>query len=133
MDETSNRKKRNQVEDPLWKWAEQVGRDEGDGADVALDDQAAARLGMLRQAAGNFAAPVFNALAARQRMCVECGKRMPAEPPAPSGVCSPECASKLGARKKGGAQAASRVETGETARISLGSVVEASGDKKKKK
>jgi hypothetical protein len=141
-------------QDPLWTWAERVGRD---GADASgeddLDDQATARLKMLRQAAGNFAArlpstdewaaflrteiaPVFNALLTRERMCLECGKRMAAEPPPPHGVCSPECASDYDARKtKDRARPAAKIETGETAKISLGDVadVERNGKKKPKK
>jgi len=136
-------------QDPLWIWAEKVGRDGADASgEDALDDQGAARLRMLRQAAGNFAArlpsadewasflrseiaPVFNTLGTRERMCLECGKRMPAAPPAPQGVCSPECVSRLQTRKQRERPAASQVEAGETAKISLGDVADVDRGKKK--
>jgi hypothetical protein len=137
-------------QDPLWTWAEKVGRHDADASgEDALDDQAAARLKLLRQAAGNFAsrlpsaeewasflrteiAGVFNALLTRERMCLECGRRMAAQPPPPQGVCSPECASKLEARKAQPRPVA-KVETGETAKISLGDVAEVERKKKPRK
>lgn len=113
---------------------------------AALHDEAHARLGMVRQAAGNFAAqlpsveewatfvrreiaPVYNAVAKDDRMCVECGKRTARD--ARGSVCSPACADRLSARgggrrsSKGGANLADFGHDEGTAKIQLGDLVAA--------
>jgi hypothetical protein len=141
----------------LWVWAERAGRLDDD-SQPQLAEEAQARMRLLQQAAGNFAArlpgvdewatflraeiiPVFNKLVPHDRMCLECGKRMGDKKPTIH-VCSPDCASRYEARKKPartpGAAATSgatpRVrpnEPGDTAKISLG-VAAVGLDKKRK-
>jgi hypothetical protein len=137
----------------LWLWAERAGRLD-DAQEQALSEEAAARLRLLQQAAGNFAArlpgvdewaaflrteiiPVFNAIVPNDRMCLECGKRMGAKK-ATIHVCSPECASHFEARRRprggGGATVAAvkPSEPGDTAKITLGDVAAIGRDKKRK-
>jgi hypothetical protein len=140
----------------LWIWAERTAR-ERDGErsrDQALDDEAAARLKMLQKAAANFAArlpsaeqwttflreeivPVFNAVAANGRMCVECGARLPAGRRSAASVCSPACASRLEARRKpkrAGGRPTADPPDGDTAKISLGDLAALGrGDKDRKR
>ncbi len=123
--------------DPLWVWAELAGQLDSD-SQPHLTEEAAARLRMLQQSAGNFAArlpgvdewaiflrteiiPVFNKLVPHDHMCVACGKRMGEKKPTIV-VCSPECASRQEARKKPRLRAN---EPGDTAKISLGNVAAA--------
>jgi hypothetical protein len=142
----------------LWVWAERAGRLDDD-SQPHLAEEAAARMRLLQQSAGNFAArlpgveewaaflraeiiPVFNKLVPRDRMCLECGKRM-GDKKATIHVCSPDCASKLDARRKGrtgisggGGAAVAKVkphEPAETAKISLGNVAGLGRDDKKRK
>jgi hypothetical protein len=140
--------------DPLWVWAERAGRLDDD-SQPQLAEEAAARMRLLQQSAGNFAArlpgvdewaaflraeiiPVFNKLVPHDRMCLECGKRM-GDKKATIHVCSPECASRYEARRRprgaagtGGASPKVRPhEPADTAKISLG--VAAVGLEKKRK
>lgn len=128
-----------QQPDPLWTWAEAAGRNGGAADRPALEAEAAARLRMLQQAAGNFAArlpsveewaafvrdeiaPVYNALSPEARICVECGARLAAGKRATTRVCSPECASRVDARHKQprGARRTAPPPDPETARIDIG-------------
>ena len=126
--------------DPLWIWAEKEGRerDPRTGAKKpVLGDEAAARLRMLQQAAGNFAArlpsadewatflrteiaPVYNSVAGSERMCVECGKRFGVDKRNPV-CCSGPCAERNQARSTGArrGQTMASSEHSETAKISL--------------
>jgi hypothetical protein len=127
--------------DPLWVWAEAAGRNGAvAGERSALDEEAAARLRMLQQAAGNFAArlpsvdewaafvrdeiaPVYNALAPAARMCAECGARLKPTARATTRVCSPECASTLGTRQKPrGSRRTAPPDDPDTTRIDVGRV-----------
>ena len=143
--------------DEMWLWAERTAR-ERDGErsrDRALDDEAAARLKLLQKAAANFAArlpsaeewttflreeivPVFNAIVANGRMCVECGARLTAGRRSAASVCSPACASRLEARRKprrgAGGPATEPPDGGDTAKISLGDLAALGrGDKDRKR
>lgn len=134
--------------DPLWVWAEQAGRDGAAGARRdALDEEAAARLRMLQQAAGNFAArlpsvdewaafvrdeiaPLYNTLNPQARLCVECGARLKPGVKASTRVCSPECASGLATRNKPrGARRNAPPDDPETTRIDVGGLAALGRDK----
>ncbi len=137
--------------DPLWTWAEQAGRESVDDSKHALGQEAAARLRLLRQAAGNFGArlpsveewaaflrteivPVYNAIVPGDRMCVECGKKVGAGKKATTRVCSPECASANEARRRPkGASATKPHAALDTTKITVGSVAAVSSDDKNKK
>ena len=126
--------------DPLWIWAEKEGRERDPrtgSRKPVLGDEAAARLRMLQQAAGNFAArlpsadewatflrteiaPVYNSVAGSERMCVECGKRFGADKRMPV-CCSAPCAERNQARSSGGRRghAVASSEHSDTTKISL--------------
>jgi hypothetical protein len=126
--------------DPLWIWAEKEGRERDPRTGVkkpVLGDEAAARLRMLQQAAGNFAArlpsadewatflrteiaPVYNSVAGSERMCVECGKRFGVDRRSPV-CCSAPCAERNHARSSGTrrGQTMASSEHSDTTKISL--------------
>jgi hypothetical protein len=139
--------------DPLWIWAEKEGRERDPRTGTrkpVLGDEAAARLRMLQQAAGNFAArlpsadewatflrteiaPVYNSVAGSERMCVECGKRFGADRRMPV-CCSAACAERNQARSSGGrrGQPIASSEHSDTTKISLDGLVAATRTPKRR-